>query len=150
MTLGECINNYLNEHKMSMRKFASLAGVSHAYISNIVNGKTSRGNNPVPSIDVYRGVAKAMGISVETLISMVDDKIAWGERKKEPILITKDGHEIDEVEFNALVYAITHELSPELYPKFKQFVELAADNPNSAERFLSFAVQELESSKQSH
>lgn len=81
MTLGECINNYINEHDLSMRKFSALAGVSHAYISNIVNGKTSRGNNPVPSIAVYRGVAKAMGMDVNTLISLVDDEIAWGEQK---------------------------------------------------------------------
>lgn len=81
MTLGECINNYINEHDLSMRKFSALAGVSHAYISNIVNGKTSRGNNPVPSIAVYRGVAKAMGIDVNTLIALVDDEIAWGEQK---------------------------------------------------------------------
>ena len=88
MTLGECINSYINEHDgMSMRKFATLANVSHAYISNIVNGKTSRGNNPVPSIDVYRGIAKAMGIDVNTLISMVDDKIAWGEQKNPATII---------------------------------------------------------------
>lgn len=109
MTLGECINNYLNEHKMSMRKFAALAGVSHAYISNIINKKTSRGNDPVPSIDVYRGVAKAMGIDLETLISMVDDKIAWGEQKKEPVLITENGHEIDYEEFMEIVRQLTSE-----------------------------------------
>lgn len=82
MTLGECINDYLNEHNMSMRKFAQLAGVTHAYISNIVNGKTSRGKEPAPTITVYRGIANAMGIDVNTLISMVDDnKIAWSEQK---------------------------------------------------------------------
>jgi transcriptional regulator with XRE-family HTH domain len=43
MTLGEYVNNYINEHDMSIRKFASLAGVSHSYISNIINGKTARG-----------------------------------------------------------------------------------------------------------
>lgn len=77
MKLGECINNYLNEHEMSMRKFATLAGVSHAYISYLINGKTSKGDVPVPTINVYRGIAKAMGIDVNTLISMVDDEIAW-------------------------------------------------------------------------
>ena len=81
MTLGECINNFLNEHDMSMRKFASLVGVSHAYISNIVNGKTSRGDSPTPTITVYRNIASAMGIDVNTLISMVDDEIAWGNNK---------------------------------------------------------------------
>ena len=82
MTLGECINNYLNEHDMSMRKFASAVGISHAYISNIVNEKTSRGDNPTPSITVYKKIASAMGIDVNTLIAMVDDEIAWGEQKE--------------------------------------------------------------------
>ena len=94
MTLGECINNYLNEHNMSMRKFASVAEISHAYISNIVNGKTSRGNVPVPSIDVYRSIAKAMGIDVNTLISMVDDEIAWGEQKTD-VLFAVGTYETD-------------------------------------------------------
>jgi len=40
-------------------------------------------------------------------------------------------------------------LSPEFLSKLVHFVELAEGNPDSAERFLSFAVQELESSKQS-
>ena len=82
MTLGECINNYLDEHDISMRKFAALAGVSHAYISNIVNGKTSRGNDPVPTLKVYKGIAKAMGIEVNELLSTIDGKITFGELKK--------------------------------------------------------------------
>lgn len=89
MTLGECINSYLNEHEMSMRKFASLAGVTHAYISNIVNGKTSRGNSPVPSLTVYRGIAQAMGMDVNTLISIIDDDIAWGNKTP---TTESDGH----------------------------------------------------------
>lgn len=41
-------------------------------------------------------------------------------------------------------------LSPELFEKFSQFLELAIENPESAERFLSFAVQALQSSQSSH
>lgn len=93
MTLGECINNYLDEHDMSMRKFAALAGVSHAYISNIVNGKTSRGNDPVPTLKVYKGIAKAMGIEVNELLSTIDGKITFGELKK---LATFSDEEMDE------------------------------------------------------
>ena len=81
MTLGECINDYLNEHNMSMRKFAQLAGVTHAYISNIVNNKTSRGKAPTPTLSVYRGIASAMGLEVNDLISMLDGGIEWGEQK---------------------------------------------------------------------
>jgi len=101
MTLGECINNYLNEHKMSMRRFASTVGVSHAYISNIVNEKTSRGDNPTPSITVYKKIASAMGMDVNTLIAMVDDEIAWGE-SKEPAT-NSDGYDEKHKEFNELL-----------------------------------------------
>lgn len=82
MTLGEYINQYLIEHDMSMRKFASLANVSHAYISNIVNGKTSRGNSPSPTIVIYRQIASAMGMDANTLLSMIDDQVAWGDKNK--------------------------------------------------------------------
>ena len=127
MTLGECINNYLNEHKMSMRKFATLSGVSHAYISNIVNGKTSRGNSPVPSIDVYRGVAKAMGIDVQTLIAMVDDEIAWGEQKKKPATTKGDGSE-------------------EKYEEIRQiFDELNLKNAESLREYALFLLQRQKS-----
>lgn len=108
MTLGECINNYLNDHDgMSMRKFAALAGVSHSYISNIVNGKNSRGKASVPTINVYKGIAKAMGIDVNDLISMVDDKIAWGEQKNPA---TKDdGMEKDYQELKQILDQLTPE-----------------------------------------
>ena len=40
-------------------------------------------------------------------------------------------------------------LSPEFLTMLTRFLDLAEDNPESAERFLSFAVQELESLKRS-
>lgn len=123
MTLGECINNYMNEHDLSMRKFAALSGVSHAYISNIVNRKTSRGNDPVPSIDVYRGVAKAMGIDVETLISMVDDKIAWGDQKKKPATLSDGQEENEETLLDAELIKRLTMLSPEELAKVDAFVQ---------------------------
>ena len=83
MTLSECIRKYLDEHDgMSLRKFAALAGTSHVYMANIVNEKTSRGNNPTPSITVYKGIAHAMGIDVGTLFDMVDDSVQWSGHKK--------------------------------------------------------------------
>lgn len=123
MTLGECINNYINEHDLSMRKFATLSGVSHAYISNIVNEKTSRGNAPVPSIDVYRGVAKAMGIDVETLISMVDDKIAWGEQKRIPVTLGDGQEENEENLLDVELLRRLMMLSPEELAKVDAFVQ---------------------------
>jgi len=78
MTLGALINQYINEHKISMRRFATMANVSHSYIAYLVNGAKPDGTPLVPSIDKYRSIAKAMGIDVNDLIGMVDDDIAWG------------------------------------------------------------------------
>ena len=75
MTLGEYINAYCREHNMSMREFAKMAGISHAYISMIVNGKTPRGNAPTPSIDKYKAIASAMGITLHQLLRAVNDKV---------------------------------------------------------------------------
>ena len=60
MTLGQCINQYLIEHDISMRKFAADAELSHTYISNIINGKTSRGNKPSLTLPIYRKIAKLL------------------------------------------------------------------------------------------
>jgi len=78
MTLGDVINRYLNEHEMSMRTFATKAGVSHAYVSYIVNDRSSVGKKPAPTITKYRAFAKAMDMDVNELIAMVDDKIELG------------------------------------------------------------------------
>ena len=83
MKLGECIKAYLDEHDMSIRQFARSCGYAHTYIYYIIDGKTPRGKAPVPSIDFYRAVAKAMGMDVNTLISLVDDEIAWGENSNQ-------------------------------------------------------------------
>ena len=108
MTLGEYINNYINEHDMSIRKFAAIAGVSHSYISNIINEKTARGNNPAPTIHVYRGLAKAMGMSVEELIYRVESgEIAWGEQKTPDIAESARRDEYEEF------FSILDQLSPE-------------------------------------
>ncbi len=76
MTLGEVITEYRVNHSLSMDKFAELSGLSKAYISMLEKNRTQRGKEPSPSIDVYRSVAAALGISVDELIRKVDGKIA--------------------------------------------------------------------------
>lgn len=76
MTLGEVIAEYRVNHSLSMDKFAELSGLSKAYISMLEKNRTQRGKEPSPSIDVYRSVAVALGISVDELIRKVDGKIA--------------------------------------------------------------------------
>lgn len=87
MTLGALINQFMNEHNVSMRRFAQMAGVSHSYISYLVNGSKPNGEPLVPSIDKYRAIAKAMGIDVNDLIAMVDDDIAWGSGDKKGLTV---------------------------------------------------------------
>lgn len=88
MNLGECINQYLIEHDMSMRAFAAKAGVSHAYVSYIVNNKSSVGKTPAPTITKYRAFAKAMDMDVNDLIAMVDDRIQLGNAT--PVTLTDE------------------------------------------------------------
>jgi transcriptional regulator with XRE-family HTH domain len=78
--LGEYLNQYLNEHNLSIRKFAEKAGISHSYIAYIVNGKTSRGKKPVLTIDKLKQISSAMGMDVNELIASVDADIQWPGR----------------------------------------------------------------------
>lgn len=75
MKLGELIKTYRKEHGLSMRAFARASHLSVTYISMIENDLNGRGKRPVPSVDTYRCIARAMGMDVEQLIRMVDDKI---------------------------------------------------------------------------
>ena len=79
MTLGELIRDYRTTHSLSMAKFSELSGISKGYISMLENNKTHRGDKPSPSVDVYRSVAAAMGMDLESLIRTVDGKITLGE-----------------------------------------------------------------------
>ena len=114
MTLGEYVYQYITDHNMSMRGFARKADVSHTYITYIVNGKTSRGEPLVPTIDKYRKIARAMGMDVNDLISAVDDGISWGAGKKDSPVLTSEDHELisvfhelnDEGQHKVFVYAL--------------------------------------------
>ena len=76
MTLGDVISEYRKEHGISMDRFAELSGISKAYISILERNKTPRGDEPSPSFEKYRDVAKAIGMDVDDLIRKVDGKIS--------------------------------------------------------------------------
>lgn len=80
MTLGDAISAFRKERGMSMDGFSEASGISKAYISMLEKNQTQRGTPPTPSIDIYRNAAKGMGLSLETLIRMVDDVISVGQR----------------------------------------------------------------------
>ena len=60
---------------MSMDKFSKMSGISKAYISMLEKNRTQRGEEPDPSIEMYRNVADAIGVDVDELVRMVDGKV---------------------------------------------------------------------------
>jgi len=100
MRLGDVIQNYLNEHDMSLRAFSRLSGVTATNLSYIINGKTPRGNMQAPNIKTYQKIARAMGITTDELVGMVDDQIAWGskmtlsEDEKELIILWRGASDV--------------------------------------------------------
>lgn len=75
MTLGDVIYEYRMKHNISMDKFSELSGISKGYISMLEKNQTQRGDEPTPSIEMYRNVAKAIGLDVDELIRMVEGNI---------------------------------------------------------------------------
>jgi repressor LexA len=76
MTLGDVIAQYRKDNNMSMDAFASLSGISKGYISMLERNKTHRGEEPSPSIDMYKSVAKVVGMDADELIRAVEGNIS--------------------------------------------------------------------------
>ena len=82
MKLGELIRDYREQHSLSLRAFSRAANLSATYVSMIERDLNGRGKMPVPSVETYRAIAKAMGLDVSDLIRMVDDKIDLSPERK--------------------------------------------------------------------
>ena len=65
---------------MSMDKFSKISGISKAYISMLEKNRTQRGEEPAPSIEMYRNVADAIGVDVDELVRMVDGKVLLSKK----------------------------------------------------------------------
>lgn len=73
MKIGEIVKQYREKHGLSMRQFAKLTGLSHAYIPLIERGTNHNGEPLIPSITAYKQIADAMGITLHELVKMVDE-----------------------------------------------------------------------------
>ena len=74
MKLGELIKKYRKENHMTMQDFADKSGLSKGYVSMIEKGKHPNSGKPIiPKFDTYAKAARAMGLSLEELIRMLDD-----------------------------------------------------------------------------
>ena len=76
MTLGDVIAKYRAENGLSMDQFAERSNISKAYISMLERNKTQRGSVPVPSIETYQNVARAIGRDTDELIRLIDGKVS--------------------------------------------------------------------------
>lgn len=76
MTLGDVIYRFRTQHGLSMDKFSEISGISKGYISMLEKNKTARGDEPSPSFEMYKSVAKTIGIPVDDLIRTVEGKIS--------------------------------------------------------------------------
>lgn len=79
MTLGDVIYQYRTARNISMDKFSELSGISKGYISMLEKNQTQRGDEPSPSFEMYRNVARTIGMDVDALIRMVEGKITLPE-----------------------------------------------------------------------
>ena len=73
MTLGEYIKAYREEHGESQRSFAIRCGLSNTNISFLERGINPNTGRPIaPDVLTLQKLAKAMGVSVQDIISSTD------------------------------------------------------------------------------
>ena len=73
MRLGDIIREYRNKNEMSMGDFARKSGLSKPYISMLEANKNSRdGKSIAPSITTLQKVSRAVNISFNDLLRMLD------------------------------------------------------------------------------
>lgn len=85
MTLGEIINSYRTEHRISMDMFAERSGMSKAYVSLLEKNKHPKTGKPImPSIKVIKQCAEAMHMDFNELFEMIDGEVALAS-DQEPV-----------------------------------------------------------------
>ena len=73
MKIGSVLKEYRTTHDLSMQEFADRSGLSKGYISMLEKGThPQNGKEIIPSIETVQKIASVMGISVDTLLEMVD------------------------------------------------------------------------------
>lgn len=86
MTLGEYIKGFRIEHGMGQRSFAAVSGLTNGYISMLERNKHPRTGEPIaPTVETYKKVAAATGVTFDELLSLVDDSIVVNAREGEAI-----------------------------------------------------------------
>ena len=76
MELRHIIKQFRDDHNLSQREFAERCNdITHGYISMIENNlNKSTGKPPRPSMDKLESIAGGMGITLERLLDMMNDR----------------------------------------------------------------------------
>ena len=75
MRLGQIIRDYRKKNDLSMGDFARLSGISKPYVSMLEANKNSSNGKPiVPSVGTLQKVSRAIKISLNDLLKMLDDE----------------------------------------------------------------------------
>lgn len=85
MLLGNVIFQYRTEHDLSLRDFASKCGLSYTYISMLEKNKDYRTGKPIaPTLDSVKYIAKAMGLTIDELLKIIDDEQEFKMNEEAP------------------------------------------------------------------
>ena len=144
------INMILMQKGMSGAEMSTKAGFSNSVYSQWNTGKTKPGKKSLVK------AAAALEVNVEDIMDDDDLSLPYGYQalNKAQYDLAKLHHEKAQKEENpppvgdGLVDKISAlAQSPGLLEELNRFLELAAEDPETARRFLAFAVQELQSSR---
>lgn len=85
MFLGDLIKNYRTQNKLSQRDFAKLCNLSHTYIAALEKNIDSRTGKPIaPTLDTVKYVSKAMNMSVEDILHLLEDEQEFNLKNEAP------------------------------------------------------------------
>ena len=80
MTLGEIIKNFRlsSEEEMSIRRFATLSGLSAPYISLL-----ERDSSIIPTIKTINKVAQVMNVSADDIVNQLNSDVPTDNKAKD-------------------------------------------------------------------
>lgn len=105
MFLGEIIFKYRTESNLSQRDFAKKAGFSHSYVAMLEKNIDARTGKPIsPTFETIKNVSKAINISIDDILKMLDDEQEFIINKKLP-KIDELGNPVIEIPILGIVKA---------------------------------------------
>lgn len=67
-TIGDITKKYREKHRLSLRAFSELCGISKTYLHQLESGRTGNGDPPSPSLSVVMAISEAMKMNPVKLL----------------------------------------------------------------------------------